>query len=61
MTMLKEKQIAVRVPMNVILEARHAALDQNTTLKALVNEGLMHVLAQRKARVGADLAETTTK
>ncbi len=59
--MTKAKQISVRVPMNVILEARHAALDHKTTLQALVNEGLRHVLQQRKrsmpAQPGAELTE----
>ncbi len=53
MEMLKAKQISVRVPMHVILEARHAALDQHTTLQALVNEGLRHVLQQRKRSMAA--------
>ncbi len=61
MEMLKPKQICVRLPMNMILEARHTALDHNTTLQALVNEGLRHVLQQRKrsmpARPDAELTE----
>jgi hypothetical protein len=47
------KAICVAVPRSLLLEARHVALDQRTTLQAMVGEGLAHVVAQRKSGMAA--------
>ncbi len=54
----------VSIPRTLLIQARHTAVDERSTLRALMAEGLAHVLHQRQAKRAARpadaLAGTTT-
>jgi Arc/MetJ family transcription regulator len=40
----------IHIPDNLLTEAQRIARRENTTLKALVQEGLLHVVAERRRK-----------
>jgi Arc/MetJ family transcription regulator len=40
----------IEISDSLLADAKHAAMEEHTTLRALVEEGLRHVLGQRRQR-----------
>jgi len=51
----------IEIPDSLFQEARRVADRENTTLKALVEQGLRRALAERKGRTGFRLRRATFK
>jgi hypothetical protein len=49
----------IQIPDSLFAEARKVAQRDRTTLKALVEQGLRHVVAQRRRRTGFCLRKAT--
>ena len=59
--MASHMKTTIHIPDNLLQEARRLAQRENTTLKALVEQGLRRTLAERKERPGFRLRKATFK
>ena len=59
--MASHMKTTIQIPDSLFQEARRLAQRENTTLKALVEQGLRRTLAERKARGGFKLRRATFK
>jgi stalled ribosome alternative rescue factor ArfA len=59
--MASHMKTTIQIPDSLFQEARRVAERENTTLKALVEQGLRRSLAERKRRGGFHLRKATFK
>jgi Arc/MetJ family transcription regulator len=59
--MASHMKTTIQIPDSLFQEARRLAQRENTTLKALVEQGLRRALAERKERGGFRLRKATFK
>jgi CRISPR/Cas system-associated protein Csm6 len=59
--MVSHMKTTIQIPDNLFEEARRLAQRDRTTLKALVEQGLRQVIAERKRRNGFRLRKATFK
>jgi hypothetical protein len=59
--MASHMKTTIQIPDSLFQEARRLAQRENTTLKALVEQGLRRTVADRKARGGFRLRKATFK
>jgi len=57
--MVSHMKTTVQIPDNLLQEARRVAERENTTLKALIEQGLRRSLAERRSRTGFRLRKAT--
>ena len=59
--MASHMKTTIQIADSLLLEARRVAQRENTTLKALVEQGLRRTLAERKTQSGFRLRKATFK